>query len=342
MLVCARKLICALVHVLVCAPKLACALLCALVCAPKLACVLICALVRAPKLVWALVFVCKKEKKGYITPPLSQTPPTPSSLTWVPQSRLAFVHHPRVSWPRAFGPLAITIIYHNSFACCWWLQLPAGIESLFNWNSHSILYSKALFRQLQVFLYQHYILLVFKKNCKKKSWHRNAHTTAHTSFGAHTSTNTRTQYEFGSTYEHTYKYWSTYKRSYEFGSTYKRTYDRSYVRFFAPGPYMGVLGQLQPETKPLYNTAGKELTQGFSSDIIVNNFLPAPYKDLMERGYPPCCPLWGTGRYRLSHQTMVFAHTLIRSTNNHIKTITLSSVDKGKPFYSRVVNICFQ
>ena len=39
---------------------------------------------------------------------------------------------------------------------------------------------------------------------------------------------------------------------------------------------MGVLGQLQPETKPLYNTAGKELTQGFSSDIIVNNCLPAP------------------------------------------------------------------
>ena len=38
------------------------------------------------------------------------TPPTPSSLTWVPQSRLAFGHHCRVSWPSGLWPLAITIL----------------------------------------------------------------------------------------------------------------------------------------------------------------------------------------------------------------------------------------
>ena len=41
-------------------------------------------------------------KKGSATP-LYPTPRTPSSLTWVPQSRLAFGHHRRVRWPRAFG-----------------------------------------------------------------------------------------------------------------------------------------------------------------------------------------------------------------------------------------------
>ena len=59
---------------------------------------LVCALVCAPKLLWALV---------------CPTPRTPSSLTLVPQSRLAFGHQRRVSWPWAFCPSAIIILSHH-------------------------------------------------------------------------------------------------------------------------------------------------------------------------------------------------------------------------------------
>ena len=99
---------------LVCAPKLACTI----VCAPKIVCALICLLVCAPKLVWALVsapkLLCwkeKKKKKKGSTTPLYPTPRTASSLTWVPQSRLAFSHHCRVSWPWAFGLVAIQFYF---------------------------------------------------------------------------------------------------------------------------------------------------------------------------------------------------------------------------------------
>ena len=37
-------------------------------------------------------------------------PQTPSSLTWEPQSRLAFGHHRRVCWPSGLWPLDITIL----------------------------------------------------------------------------------------------------------------------------------------------------------------------------------------------------------------------------------------
>ena len=38
------------------------------------------------------------------------TPRTPSSLTWVSQSRLAFFHHRRVGWPSSHRPSGITIL----------------------------------------------------------------------------------------------------------------------------------------------------------------------------------------------------------------------------------------
>ena len=59
--------------------------------------------------------------------------PTPPSIlplvTWVPQSKLAFAHHCRVSWPWAFGPSPTTILTHHSLACRWRLQESFLIET---------------------------------------------------------------------------------------------------------------------------------------------------------------------------------------------------------------------
>ena len=71
--------------------------------------------------------------------PIYPTPRTPASLTWVPQSRLAFGHHRRVGWP--WGPS--TLGHHNptvwNFACRWQihLALQANQESFSN-ESHPI------------------------------------------------------------------------------------------------------------------------------------------------------------------------------------------------------------
>ena len=78
-------------------------------------------------------------------------------ITLVSQSRLAFSHHHRASWPQAFVPLPIAIQTHHSFACPWWLWFPAVIES-FVWNPHSMLDRKALCWQLRVILHHHSIL----------------------------------------------------------------------------------------------------------------------------------------------------------------------------------------
>ena len=53
------------------------------------------------------------------------------SMTWVPQSKLAFGNHRRVSWPQAFGSLPTPFLSHHSFVCRWRLQLPVAIKSLF-------------------------------------------------------------------------------------------------------------------------------------------------------------------------------------------------------------------
>ena len=66
-------------------------------------------------------------------------PRTPASLTWVPQSRLAFGHHHRVGW--TWGPSALG--HHNptvwNFACRWQIQLAlqADQESFSN-ETHPI------------------------------------------------------------------------------------------------------------------------------------------------------------------------------------------------------------
>ena len=118
--VCACMCACECYKTLMCAPKLACVFVCALLCASKLVFVLVC----APKLIWALKFVCKIYIYIYLF--LTATPQTPSSLTLAKPS----------SWPQAFGPLAITILSHHSFACrctggynCLW-----QLWVFFDWN----------------------------------------------------------------------------------------------------------------------------------------------------------------------------------------------------------------
>ena len=78
----------------------------------------------------------KKEKKRKIITPLYPTPRTPSSVTWVPQSRLAFGNHCRVGRPQAFGLPAITILSCQSFACRCWLRLPAAVQGKVATHKH--------------------------------------------------------------------------------------------------------------------------------------------------------------------------------------------------------------
>ena len=109
-------LMCSLTHM--------CTRMCARLCSQTCMCAHMCACIYL--FVLPNVYV----KKGSTTP-IYPTTRTLSSLTWVPQSRLAFDHHRRVSWPWAFGPSAITIQYKHRIACCWRLRLPAAIKSLF-------------------------------------------------------------------------------------------------------------------------------------------------------------------------------------------------------------------
>ena len=79
----------------------------------------------------------------YFTALSCPTPRTPSSLIWVPQSRLAFGHHRRLGWPSGLWPLAITILQCNGQPC---LPLaatigPAGppsiLEGFSSWQTRS-------------------------------------------------------------------------------------------------------------------------------------------------------------------------------------------------------------
>ena len=66
------------------------------------------------------------------------TPCIPSSLTWIPQSRLAFGHHHKVGWPAGHWPLAITILQCAALLAAGGQDRPSGPI-----DYGSLLYNKA-------------------------------------------------------------------------------------------------------------------------------------------------------------------------------------------------------
>ena len=87
----------------------------------------------------------------YVTAQRCPTPRIPSSMTWVPRSRMAFGHHRRVGWPLAITPeysgwQTFGLWPSQSYSVQLCLPLAATLRRtkvFFYWNPPSILDSRA-------------------------------------------------------------------------------------------------------------------------------------------------------------------------------------------------------